>query len=176
MRRRRQLYLRKTPVDKKVEEIMRANDCSLTDAQKIYQEEFGRTSLLQVNAFATGSSPVRKREVLGDITENGNRLLQSVYKTILEKISPSRLNPSQSMKENECIQAMHCAHISEGSEEKSSQISSEALFQDNEMKECSAGMTAKTMDPSGMLVLTKDISEVEVQGKSRNTGPEATLH
>ena len=48
MRRRRLFYLRKTPMDQRIEEIMKANDCSQTEAFKIYQEELekgGRSSI-----------------------------------------------------------------------------------------------------------------------------------
>ena len=61
------------------------NDCTLSEAQKLVLEE-----RMHVKAFAANSSP-KRREVLGEITDAGNRLMNSVYKTILDKISPRRL-------------------------------------------------------------------------------------
>ena len=40
MRRRRNFYLRKTPMDNRIDEIMKENGCTQSEAYKIYMDEF----------------------------------------------------------------------------------------------------------------------------------------
>lgn len=81
MRRRRNFYLRKTPMDFKIDEIMKSNPgISQSDAFKIYNDEFNLNKsrgLVNVSAEHTMSqsnlniipqhSPLRRRDLSADL-------------------------------------------------------------------------------------------------------------
>lgn len=81
MRRRRLFYLRKTPMDQRIEEIMKANNCSQADAYKIYQREVdnGRSSIT-TNQQTINISPLGRSDEFGRPS-----LFQSLYRNTIER-------------------------------------------------------------------------------------------
>lgn len=72
-------------MDSRIEEIMKANDCSEANALQIYSDGLARNRTFVGSHFQT--SPPQKKQ---NQSLDNPSFLQSMYKNIVDKISPNR--------------------------------------------------------------------------------------
>ena len=86
-------------MDHRIEELMKENDCSQSEAFKLYLDELEKNRIpMDGNTVDSQTSPL-KRTIAGgrvNISDDSERpsILQSLYKNLVEKISPSRMATS----------------------------------------------------------------------------------